>query len=186
MSELTDRLLHELQDREYREGYDEALLDHVIASQIKVIREQRDLTQTGLAKAAGMKQSRISEIEDEDYGSWSINTLRRVAHALGVRLRVYMEEWSTILEDVERSDRNDLERRRFEDDPVFRLGPKALKNADEIVKATISMAQTTQAIAFPLVGVREAKRMRMRKSPKTPMLFPAKPTLTEGGVTSNV
>ena len=41
MSELTERLRNELKDREYREGYDEAFLDHRIATQIRVIREQR-------------------------------------------------------------------------------------------------------------------------------------------------
>jgi transcriptional regulator with XRE-family HTH domain len=119
MSELTEQLRNELKDREYREGYDEALLDHRIATQIRVIREQRALTQSQLAEAAEMKQSRISAMEDEDYGSWSVNTLRRIAYALGVRLKVEFVEWGDILTEVETSDRAHLQRRRFEDDPAF-------------------------------------------------------------------
>jgi transcriptional regulator with XRE-family HTH domain len=119
MSELTEQLRNELKDREYREGYDEAFLDHRIATQIRVIREQRGLTQSQLADAARMKQSRISHMEDEDYGSWSVNTLRRIAYALGVRLKVEFVEWGDILTEVETSDRAHLQRRRFEDDPAF-------------------------------------------------------------------
>jgi transcriptional regulator with XRE-family HTH domain len=119
MSELTEQLRNELKDSEYREGYDEAFLDHRIATQIRVIREQRGLTQSQLAEAAEMKQSRISAMEDEDYGSWSVNTLRRIAYALGVRLKVEFVEWGDILTEVETSDRAHLQRRRFEDDPAF-------------------------------------------------------------------
>jgi transcriptional regulator with XRE-family HTH domain len=119
MSELVETLREELRDPEYRKGYDESFLNHLIATQIRVVREQRGLTQAELAKKTGMKQSRISAIEDEDYGSWSVNTLRRVAHELGVRLRVYLEEWGTLLDDVEHAGRKDLERRKFEDDPEF-------------------------------------------------------------------
>jgi transcriptional regulator with XRE-family HTH domain len=119
MSELSEVLREELREREYREGYDEGFLDHWIATQVRVVREQRGMTQAELGKAAGMKQSRISAIEDEDYGSWSVTTLQRIAHALGVRLRVELAEWSTLLQDVGRASRADMERRRFEDDPVF-------------------------------------------------------------------
>jgi transcriptional regulator with XRE-family HTH domain len=123
MSELTERLRTELRDREYREGYDEAFLDHKIATQIRVLREQRGLTQKQLAKEAAMSQSRISEMEDQDYGSWSINTLRRLAYAFGVRLDVTFKEWGDLLTQVEHSSREDLERASFEDDPAFH--PKA-------------------------------------------------------------
>ncbi|MEA2162294.1 MAG: hypothetical protein QOK37_421 [Thermoanaerobaculia bacterium] len=135
MSELTDQLRVELQDREYREGYDEALLDHRIATQIRVLREQRGLTQSQLAEAAEMKQSRISAMEDEDYGSWSVNTLRRIAYALGVRLKVEFVEWGDILTEVETSDRAHLQRRRFEDDPAF--------TKDDV--ATVEELETTLA-----------------------------------------
>lgn len=119
MSELTEKLRTELQDREYREGYDEAFLDFKIATQIRVIREQRGWNQKDLAKAAGMSQSRISEMEDQDYGSWSVNTLRRLAYALGVRLNVEFEEWGNLLREVDEASREDLQRRSFEEDPAF-------------------------------------------------------------------
>jgi transcriptional regulator with XRE-family HTH domain len=119
MSGLIERLRVELRDREYREGYDEAYLDHHIATQIRAIREQRGWSQSDLAKAADMKQSRVSAMEDSDYGSWSINTLRRIAYALGVRLRVDFAEWGQLLEDIERSGRADLQRRPFDEDPAF-------------------------------------------------------------------
>lgn len=157
MSALTEKLRVELQDREYREGYDEAFLDHSIATQIRVIREQRGLTQKQLADAADMKQSRISAMEDEDYGSWSVNTLRRVAYALGVRLKVSFEEWGTLLSDIDRADRAGLQRRAFEDDPAF-------KSQDEIVETLIGLEPTL--FAEPSVAVRPegiSREVRIRR-----------------------
>jgi transcriptional regulator with XRE-family HTH domain len=133
MSELSEKLRRELCNQEYREGYDEAFLDHLIATQIRVIREQRQLTQGQLAEATGMKQSRISAIEDEDYGSWSVNTLRRVAYALGVRLRVYFDEWGTLLDDIDRAGRADLERRPFDEDPAFQKETPTPDNVESMI-----------------------------------------------------
>lgn len=134
MSELTERLRSELRDREYREGYDEALLDHRIATQIRVIREQRGWTQQQLADAAQMRQSRISAMEDEDYGSWSINTLRRIAHALDVRLSVEFDEWGTLLDDVDYAGRKDLERRPFKEDPAFQQEEPTTDNVRSMIR----------------------------------------------------
>jgi transcriptional regulator with XRE-family HTH domain len=142
MSALTETLREELQDREYREGYDEAFLDHRIAAQLRVIREQRGLTQKQLADAAGMKQSRISAMEDEDYGSWSVNTLRRLAYALGVRLKVEFVEWGDLLFDVEHSGRQNLQRRSFEEDPLFTAAP-------EVTSTTTAPRDFVFAVSVP-------------------------------------
>ncbi len=45
--------------------------------------------------------------------------MRRIAYALGVRLKVEFVEWGDILTEVKTSDRAHLQRRRFEDDPAF-------------------------------------------------------------------
>ena len=46
------------------------------------------LTQEKLADLAGTKQSVISRIEDADYYGHSLRLLRRIARALGKKLRV--------------------------------------------------------------------------------------------------
>lgn len=119
MSELVEILKQELQDKEYREGYDEGFLDQRIATQIRVLRDQRKWSQSELGERAGMRQSRISTLEEPDYGSSSINTLRRLASAFDLRLIVSFEEWNTLLHDVEHASPQELSRRSFDDDPVL-------------------------------------------------------------------
>jgi len=57
-------------------------------------------------------------LERTDYATWKIETLRKLAKAFGVRLRVSFEEFGTLLEDVS-GFRNKMLPRPFEQDPVF-------------------------------------------------------------------
>lgn len=109
----------EFRDKEYRSAYAESFLDTSIATQIRVLREQRGLKQAELAELTGMKQSRISALEDANYSSWNIGTLKRLASAFDVRLSVSFETFGSLLVDVERTNRAALERPAFADDPVF-------------------------------------------------------------------
>lgn len=126
MSELVERLKTELQDQDYRYAYDEEFSNSRIATQIKVLREQQELKQSELAELAGMKQSRISELENVNYNAWSISTLRRLARALGVRLSFAFESWGELLPEAGNLGRQALERPRFEKDPAFKAGDEAV------------------------------------------------------------
>lgn len=131
MNTYRGRLITALQDEEYRYAYDEEFANSRMATQIKVIREQREgMTQAKLAEKADMKQSRISALENVDYSAWSISTLRRLARALGVRLTFKFESWGELLSEVESFSRDDLQRPDFEHDPAFAPAtaemPKAL------------------------------------------------------------
>jgi transcriptional regulator with XRE-family HTH domain len=119
MDDLTEILRKELQDEDYRYAYDEEFSNALMATQIKVIREQQKLTQKELAEKAEMRQSRISELENVNYSMWSISTLRRLARALGVRIAFRFESWGELLPEVEGFDRKSLERPKFEEDPAF-------------------------------------------------------------------
>jgi transcriptional regulator with XRE-family HTH domain len=120
MNEIVERLKTEFQDEDYRYAYDEEFSNSRMATQIKVIREQRKLKQAELADLAEMKQSRISALEDINYNSWSISTLRRLAKALGVRLVFGFEGWGELLPEIEGFGRKSLEKPKFEDDPAFK------------------------------------------------------------------
>lgn len=111
MSELAKKLEHEFLDKEYADAYVEDFENTAIATQIKVLREQRGWSQQQLAERAGMKQERIAVIEDVDYSSWSIKTLRRIAKAFDLVLKVSFESFGTVVDDIERFDRKRLERR---------------------------------------------------------------------------
>lgn len=120
MSRLGDRLKKDLKkDKEYRHGYADEFLNESIATQIKVLREQRGWTQGQLAEEAKMKQSRISVLENVSYEARSLSTLKRLAEAFDLTLRVSFESFGSRLIDIERFSRESLERFTFEKDPVF-------------------------------------------------------------------
>lgn len=119
MSDLANSLKQGFKDKDYRHGYADEFLNSSIATQIKVLREQRGWSQKELAKHAQMKQPRISVMENVNYSSWSINILRKLAEAFDLTLCVSFESFGKRLADIERFSREALERFSFEDDPVF-------------------------------------------------------------------
>ena len=110
-------------DKDYRHGYADEFLNAYIATQIKVLREQRGWNQKELADRAGMMQPRISVMENVNYSSWSIKVLRKIAEAFDLTLRVSFEEFGTRTDDIEKFGIERLERRSFEDDPYFNESP---------------------------------------------------------------
>jgi ribosome-binding protein aMBF1 (putative translation factor) len=119
VTNLTEILRDEFSDPEYRYGYVESHLDSCLAAQIRVLREQRGMTQEQLALAMKTKQSVVSRMEDVNYSAWSVITLKKVARALGVRLKVTFEEFSTLPADLEGFDRESMQRAPFDQDRVF-------------------------------------------------------------------
>ncbi len=120
MSELVDKLRPEFQDEEYRHSYAEECLNTMIATQIKVLREEREMTQSILASKTGMAQPRLSVMENAEYSNWSINTLKRLARAFDLALSVKFEAFSEVVIDFEEMSNETLARPSFKDDPMFR------------------------------------------------------------------
>lgn len=89
-------------DREYRESYMEASIEQGIAWQIRINREIRDMKQSDLARAIDTGQSAISRLEDPSYGSHSLETLVKVAHAFDCALSVKFVSYSQLAYDSER------------------------------------------------------------------------------------
>ena len=114
-----EKLRRDFTDPEYAHSYADGFLNSYIATQIKVLREKHGLTQQRLAQETGMRQARISVLENVNYSAWSINTLRRLARAFQLRLKVSFEEFGTLLPELESFSRESLERRPLEEDPVF-------------------------------------------------------------------
>ena len=119
MSELREHLKEEMLAPEYRYAYAEDYMNSVVAAQIKALREQRKMTQEDLAKEIGTKQSGIARLENINYSAWKTETLRRLARAFGIRLKITFEEFGPLLEEVEAFSREALERRSFKEDPEF-------------------------------------------------------------------
>ena len=120
MEEYRRTLKSEFQDEEYRYAYAEEFLNTSIAAQIRVLREQRNnMTQQELADKLGTKQAGISRLENVNYSAWKTETLRKIARALGVRLRISFETFGTLLDEAERFRKETLQRPDFENDPAF-------------------------------------------------------------------
>ena len=116
MNELYNILREEFKDKEYAHAYLDEFLNTYIATQIKVLREQRNLTQAELASLTVMKQSRISLLENANYSMWSISTLQKIAEAFDVSLKVSFESFSTRINDIVNFNRQSLERLSREND----------------------------------------------------------------------
>jgi len=121
MNEYQSSLENELrqEDEEYRYAYAEDFLNTSVATQIRVIREQRGLTQEELAQKIGTKQAGISRLENVNYSAWKTETLRKIARALKVRLKITFETFGSLVDEAETFSRENLERPTFEDDPRF-------------------------------------------------------------------
>jgi transcriptional regulator with XRE-family HTH domain len=118
-----------LRDKEYAEGYAESFLNSYIATQIKVIREQRGMTQAELGSQIGTTQAGVSRYEDVNYSSWSLRTLMKLARAFDVRLRVSFEPYGTLPDEVIRFDRARLQVvEREKDSGLFTATEKSEEN----------------------------------------------------------
>jgi transcriptional regulator with XRE-family HTH domain len=81
-------------DVEYRQPAMEANVAHMIASQVRINREERGLTQAQLGSAMGTKQSAISRLEDPEGGDVLVSTLVKAAHAFDCALLVRFVDYS--------------------------------------------------------------------------------------------
>lgn len=99
--DFAEVLRQEFSDPEYATAYAESFLDAYIATQIKVLREQRGWTQEQLAEKIGTAQPGISRLEDVNYSAWSVSTLTKLAAAFSLRLKITFEDFSGIASEVQ-------------------------------------------------------------------------------------
>lgn len=98
-----------LAGRKYAHVYMQQLQDMLLAMQVRVLRKQRDLSQAQLARLCGMKQARISLLENGRYSQWSLATLRTLAEAFDVGLDVRFVRFFELLDRMERESTQSLQ-----------------------------------------------------------------------------
>lgn len=142
MSEYADITEDEFLDKEYAHAYMDSLLNAEIATQIKTLREQQHLTQEELADLADMKQERISLLENVDYESWSLKTLKKLAYAFDLSLKVSFEEFSQRLNDAESFSQTFFERISREEDlrKTKAISNKRIEYSDMSQRPTLNLA----------------------------------------------
>ena len=116
MKELVKTLVAEFNDKEYAHAYMDEFSNMAIAAQIKVLREQRGWTQTELADKSSMKQERVCALEDVDYDAWTIKTLRKLAKAFDLTVKISFEKFSNGILDVSKINAETLKRTSREED----------------------------------------------------------------------
>jgi len=114
MRESSSSLDRQFDSSEFRHAYAASFMNSFVAAQIKTIREQRELTQTALAQMVGTKQAGISRLENVNYDAWKVDTLRKLAKALDVRLRISFEEFDSLFDEIERFGKASLQREDYE------------------------------------------------------------------------
>lgn len=124
LNEITSSYLEEFQDKETRHIYVDEFLNAKIATQIKVLREQKGWNQQELAEKVGMKQERISVLEDVNYSAWTLATLRRLAEVFDLRINVSFEDFGSFLKEFEDFNKENLQRTSFDEDTVFKKESK--------------------------------------------------------------
>ena len=119
-----EELTKELQDKEIRDFF---VSDHInvgIPLQVRALREQRGWTQKELAERAGMKQERISAIENPNYkNAFTLSTLIRLASAYDVALIVRFVPISELVKWELDLSPEKLEAVSFDEDPYFKPRP---------------------------------------------------------------
>ena len=85
-------LKEELKDKEFRKYYEEEGRKLSIGYKISQLRKRVGLTQRQLARKIHTTQSVVSRLENGNYWTCSIKTLKKIALATGTHLSVDFEE----------------------------------------------------------------------------------------------
>ena len=97
---MTNKLIEKLsKNKEYRGAFVASQVNIGIPFQIRALRKQQDRNwdQKKLAEEAGMLQPRISAMEKPGYGSFTLETLMRLASAFDVALIVRFAPFSDLI-----------------------------------------------------------------------------------------
>jgi transcriptional regulator with XRE-family HTH domain len=109
-------MLANLQDKEYRDIFVSEQIDTAIPMQLRAMREREGWTQGELARRAGMAQPRISVMEDPNYSTFTISTLKRMASVFDVGLVVSFVPFSFLLDRFDRLAPDTIKVPRFSED----------------------------------------------------------------------
>lgn len=93
MAEFTENtfesyLARKLANPEFRRLYESDREVLAVGIEIARLRHEAGLSQSQLAQRAGMHKQNVARLERPDYRGYTLDTLQRVANALGKQLRI--------------------------------------------------------------------------------------------------
>jgi transcriptional regulator with XRE-family HTH domain len=147
VSDLINQFRQSFKDEEYRYAYAESFMNSYVAAQIKILREKNYPTQQALADEIGTKQAGISRLENVNYSSWKVETLRKLARAFGVRLKISFEEFGSLPREVDDFKRESLMREPFDSDPIF--SPQPLPAVAQTIELPAMVATNEEFASIP-------------------------------------
>ncbi|MDD3656469.1 MAG: helix-turn-helix transcriptional regulator [Atribacterota bacterium] len=77
-----------MQDKDFREKFDEEYKNLCLAEQIAKVRHNANLTQEELAQRIESTKSAISRYENSNYNSYSVKLLNKIAKACNTDLQI--------------------------------------------------------------------------------------------------
>ena len=126
-------LIERFKDKPRRHHFAALFIKQGLAEQIHEMRIARGWTQSDLAQQSGKVQETISQLENPNYGSYTIKTLQRLADAFDVALFVRFGPFSELVDRVVQLSPDDLAVPSFEEDtalvstPVMLPGPSSTR-----------------------------------------------------------
>ena len=115
------QIIRALARKGYRDAYVDQHIKRGIATQIRTMREARAWTQAELARRTESKQPHIARLEDEDYGQYSLQTLKRLAAAFDVALVVRFVPFSQLVNYTANIAPADISPVSFDEDAGLRI-----------------------------------------------------------------
>ena len=150
-NDIAVSLIDDFHDPDVREVYADEFINMKIATQIKVLRQQREWNQEQLAFFAEMKQERVAVLENVNYESWTLNVLRRFAKAFDLVVDVEFKEFGEFLTIFKQYGRESLQRRPFKDDPVFKKSNANILRSNKFPRKEDVTYAETRGYSLPMI-----------------------------------
>jgi transcriptional regulator with XRE-family HTH domain len=171
ISSTAKKIWKKMGRKAYRDAFVGAHVSNTVASQIAVLRAANGWTQTELAKQAGMKQSRISALEDPNYENIEVRTLRRLASAFDVALTVRFIPFSELAYWSDTLSESKLLVPKFEEDELG--GQVPLSQPSPAASAIVGFQQlpTASTLQGVLEFLKEGKTVQDSTAPDARVMF---------------
>lgn len=98
MTSVRKQLIAKLNNKEYRDAFIAEQIFTRLPLKIRFLRDAKNLTQKQLGQRAGIAQTWVSKLEDQNYGKLTISTLLKIASALDVGLQIDFVPYSRVLD----------------------------------------------------------------------------------------
>jgi transcriptional regulator with XRE-family HTH domain len=122
-------LLAAMRDKSRRHHLAFVVTKRGLAEQIREMRLARGWTQSELARATDKVQETISQLENPNYGNYTIKTLQRLAEAFDVKLTVRFDPFSELVRWMTELSTEDLAVPDYDHDPGLIPTPSRVETA---------------------------------------------------------